>query len=166
MNVAEYVIERFWDKVERGPTCWNWTASTVSFGYGCAWDGKRRWYAHRLSWTWTNGAIPEGVFVLHKCDNPRCVRPSHLYLGDKKQNALDRKNRSRHWKDRNPSAFKAHQVKISSHKGERNHAHKLTLEDVITIRASKDTNLQLAEAFGVHSCTIWRVRTGRKWAHL
>jgi len=82
----------FWSKVNKGSQleCWNWTASTKS-GYGVFWDGKRRISAHRYSLELHLGKpIPGDLWVLHVCGNRRCVNPAHLYLGDAKDNAVDR----------------------------------------------------------------------------
>lgn len=80
--------------------CWTWTGSTRN-GYGRASYHDVSWQAHRLSWFLHNGPIPEGMFVLHHCDNPPCVRPDHLYLGDHAQNMRDRTARGRSPKNRN-----------------------------------------------------------------
>lgn len=89
---------RFWSKVDKnGPghtihgQCWIWTASkfTHGIGYGqCSYNGKNI-VAHRVSWSISNGEIPKNSLVLHKCDNPICVRPDHLFLGTHKDNMQD-----------------------------------------------------------------------------
>jgi hypothetical protein len=78
--------------------CWTWTRSTKQ-GYGqFVWNGKIH-RLHRLSWELYNGEIPKGVYVLHKCDNPGCWNPSHLYLGTAADNGFDtgRKHGRRRW---------------------------------------------------------------------
>lgn len=67
-------------------------------GYGRVWIGKRQLAAHRIAWIGAHGPIPEGVFVLHKCDNPGCIRVSHLYLGGHAENSRDRVLRGRSWR--------------------------------------------------------------------
>jgi len=85
-------IERFWTKVSKRTheECWNWTAGINRDGYGKFWWNNREIGAHRFSWIITNGNIPEGKLVLHKCNNPGCVNPSHLYIGDGSDNMIDK----------------------------------------------------------------------------
>lgn len=86
--------QRFWAKVEIGPGCWEWQAATYRSGHGAFWSGGghkigRLLRAHRFSFALVNGSIPAGSHILHKCDNPRCVRPDHLELGDHRKNMAD-----------------------------------------------------------------------------
>lgn len=92
---------RFWPKVNvLGETqCWNWMASIKPNGYGQIGRGGRGAgvvYAHRASWELVNGKIPDGLQVLHHCDNRRCVNPSHLFLGTQKDNIRDMLSKGRH----------------------------------------------------------------------
>lgn len=89
--------DRFWEKVWKSDDgCWEWTAYTDCFGYGCFGIGReaRSVGAHRISWELTYGTIPSGLWVLHRCDNPPCVRPDHLYLGTAADNSRDRYERT------------------------------------------------------------------------
>lgn len=91
------VEQRFWAKVKRGPDCWLWTGATTR-GYGHIKRGPANAgtaQATHLSWEIHNGPIPDGLMVLHHCDNPPCVNPEHLYLGTHKDNMRDRAVRGR-----------------------------------------------------------------------
>jgi hypothetical protein len=100
---AKLAIEwRFWSKVTLAPSgCWEWQAARNEAGYGVIGYGPgKTTLAHRVSYILCVGPIPDGMFVCHSCDNPRCVRPTHLWLGDNAANLRDmaRKGRSAHWR--------------------------------------------------------------------
>ncbi len=87
--------ERFWSKVLKTASCWLWTASEHGKGYGgFKLDGKTQ-KASRVSYMMAYGKIPEGMCVLHKCDNRKCVRPSHLFLGTVRDNNIDMMKKGR-----------------------------------------------------------------------
>lgn len=100
MSTFKTIAERFWSKVNRRDShgCWYWTASRNAKGYGQLMyrDGIPR-HAHRISWELHNGYIPEGIWVLHRCDVPHCVNPSHLFLGTQTDNMRDMVAKKRHW---------------------------------------------------------------------
>lgn len=81
-------MKRFWDKVNKIEFCWNWIAGERGNGYGCFKNNKKQHQAHRFSWFLINGRFPKG-WLLHKCNNRKCVNPNHLYEGTPKQNYND-----------------------------------------------------------------------------
>lgn len=89
---------RFWRKVDRrgDDECWPWTAARLPAGYGLMGNEKKWTYAHRLSYQLNKGPIPEGMIVMHSCDNPPCVNPSHLRVGTYRENSLDSVAKGRH----------------------------------------------------------------------
>ena len=102
--------KRFWEKVRKTETCWEWTSPLNYCGRGFIRIYGKNMQAHRAAYILLKGEIPDGMCVLHTCDNPSCVNPDHLYLGTQKQNARDREKRGRHgkgWKILKPEQVKA-----------------------------------------------------------
>ena len=95
--------ERFWANVDKSDTCWEWTGYFHPYGYGVLYVEGKNILAHRLSWELENGSIPEGMQVLHHCDNPPCVRHDHLFLGTQADNIEDMCEKGRH-----PNSNKTH----------------------------------------------------------
>ena len=89
--------ERFWKQVEKTDSCWNWTGHSKAGWHGLFTWNKRQGQAHRYAWERERGPITDGLFVLHRCDNPKCVRVAHLFLGTQLDNMRDMalKGRSR-----------------------------------------------------------------------
>ena len=88
---------RFWDKVQKTETCWLWYGATDPDGYASFKNPSKGYMdkAARISWELANGTIPEGLFVLHTCDNRLCVRPDHLFLGTQLDNIKDMVSKGR-----------------------------------------------------------------------
>ena len=82
--------DRFWKNVDKTGACWLWKLDRNSSGHGRFRVRRKLWLAHRYAYTIVRGPIPEGLQVNHLCDNPACVKPSHLVLGDHQQNKEDR----------------------------------------------------------------------------
>lgn len=150
---AKPLEDRFWSSVIRAGAedCWIWNKSKDrkgygKFGYGSMKDGTRRIeVASRMAWTLSNGPIPKGMFVCHKCDNPPCCNPSHLYLGTCADNLKEMHTKGR---------FRA----------------KTWLDDekVREIRSllPLKSNGEIAAAFGVSYNVIKRIRDGVSYNHV
>lgn len=146
--------ERFWAHVEKTDTCWVWAGFKLK-GYGRLSFLGQHVYAHRLAWELTNGPIPEGLCVLHQCDNPPCVRPDHLFLGTNAENMADRNAKGRHLS--------------CGVRGENVVTHKLTEADVRTMRSLHTAGVKipsLARRFNVHYNTAYYVVRNRTWRHI
>lgn len=149
------IKHRFFAKVSKDKRrkCWLWTASTAGKGYGqFRIPGTRRnVYAHRMSYELHKGPIPKGMMVCHSCDNPLCVNPDHLFLGDAWINLKDMASKGRHLY------------------GERNSQAKLTARRVHAIhRAAErgDSQRKIAERFGIGQMTVCRILKGDRWRHI
>lgn len=157
----------FWEKVliNDGASCWIWTGVKNIAGYGYVDQYKRHnvpRMAHRISYHLTNGPIPDGLLVLHKCDNPSCVNPSHLFLGTQKDNMRDCVEKGR--KPRGPEH--AARIKEVALKGESNKNSKLTESDVLSIRSDQRTLGEIAKHYGVILNTVWRIKKRLAWSHI
>jgi len=133
--------------------CWPWTGNNDSRGYGLVRVQRRLWRAHRVSWILHHGPIPEGLFVLHACDNPTCVNPSHLMLGTARANAMDAARKGR--------------MKGATVVGEQNGRAKLCEEDVRAMRDNPGRRYcDIAREFGISLSTAWNAKNGKTWRHL
>ena len=88
--VSRPIEERFWEKVQKSDDCWLWTGTKRQGGYGSIHHNGRERVATHVSWELANGMPwPEGMLACHRCDNPPCVRPDHLFIGDSFDNMRD-----------------------------------------------------------------------------
>lgn len=153
---------RFWAKVVKTDECWLWVGHRSQnrgrSAYGRIVVNGKEVCAHRIAWEMVNGAIPEGLLVLHKCDNPACVNPDHLFLGTQKDNMQDASRKRR---------CPMHMHPESHVRGEANPQSKLNAEVVAQIRAEyvKGVNSpQLAARFGVSRDHVTEIAKGKWWA--
>lgn len=154
------LLQRLTEKysIDEVTGCWNWTAGKFSSGYGAIRSGERLRRAHRVSYEIHCEPIPDGLRVLHKCDNPGCINPSHLFLGTDADNAADKISKGRQVNARGDAV---------SNPGIANGNSKLSEADVIAIRSAIGVSQRkLAVMFGVGPTQIRRIRAGDSWAHL
>jgi len=147
------IIKKFWSKVDRSSSpddCWLWTGALSP--YGNFYYDKKRIYAHRFSFTITYGDIPNGVLICHKCDNPACCNPRHLFLGSSQDNNQDCLAKGRHKCARMP--------------GSKNAAAKLSEQQVLEIRGLKMRHKDIALLYGVSKATIDDIRGRVTWKHI
>lgn len=95
MKAGRDDMQRFWGKVKKADQCWEWQSALVK-GYGQFHYNGKTVLAHRFIWAKTHGAIQDGLFVCHHCDNRKCVRIEHLFLGTQSDNMRDCVNKKRH----------------------------------------------------------------------
>jgi hypothetical protein len=159
MASEKAILDRFWANLVKGDGCWEYQTLNVE-GYGIIAQGygprRKQYLAHRFAWKVYHGTLPpEDRAVCHHCDNPRCVRKEHLFLGTWNDNNQDKTRKRRH-------AF-----------GERNSNAILTEAQVLEIRAKfrylapRRTNSdELAAEYGVPKQTIYNAAVGVTWRHL
>lgn len=154
---AMNIVERFLGKISRSEGCHVWTGTVNDSGYGLFKIGwkKGQVRAHRYSWELANGKIPEGLFVLHKCDNPICVNPDHLFLGTQADNIKDMDEKGRRVSSRIARFF-----------GEDHPHSRLTEDQVRKIREDSRTQAVIAKDYGVGQMTISRIKTNTTWKHV
>lgn len=146
------MIDRFYQYVQvLGNSCWEWTAHTDKWGYGTLWnnDIQDMERAHRFSYRYFIGPIPEGMLLLHSCDNPWCVNPEHVFPGTDARNAQDMVQRGR------------------SLTGERNHKAKLHWAEVLEIRRLFSlgvTKTMLGKLFRISDVQAGYIVRNKNWS--
>jgi hypothetical protein len=131
-------------------SCWTWLGGLDWDGYGMGWDGaiKKTVRAHRLVYEILVGPIPTGKCLLHRCDNPVCVNPDHMFIGTIADN-----NRDMHAKGR-------------AAVGEKHGMNKLSVEQVRAIRLAPEGYAQIAEKFEVSYGLVAAIKQRLLWKHL
>lgn len=144
--------KRFWQKVDKSGDCWAWRGCVTKNGYGQFMFHGRPIGAYRFSWMLHYGKIPAKMCVCHKCDNPICVRPGHLFLGTQAENLKDASRKGRMNKPRGQDSWAA----------------KLTNEDVLTIRAlqGKISAIELGKRFHCDRSHIHRIQKRIYWKYI
>lgn len=154
-NKIKPIFDRYLSKVLKSDGCWKWTGAKTPLGYGvirCQ-ETKKNVFAHRLSYKHFNGEIPEGINVLHKCDNPECTNPEHLFLGTQKDNIMDMMKKGR-------------KPQVVGLKGQLSPRAKLTWEQVREIKillSGNKTCASISRMFSVTPENISAIKHGKTW---
>jgi hypothetical protein len=145
----------FWASVDIGQPdeCWPWLGAVDHHGYGRFSLNNRPRGAHRLALKFSGVDLPDNKCALHRCDNPPCCNPFHLFAGTKADNTADMHKKGRGFV---PSAACGSQHRNA----------KLNEEQVLAIRSFKGSQVSAAKAFGVSQGTVWRIQRGLAWRHI
>lgn len=155
----------FWPNVRITEKCWLWAGGRDPDGYGRLSGGKKQAAirAHRFSWVLHRGPIPSGLWVLHHCDNPPCVRPDHLFLGKAVDNNRDMQAKGRAAQGARHGS-RLHPERML--RGEQIWNARLRETDIPVIRSSSESSPALANRYGVTRSAINRARSGKTWRHI
>jgi hypothetical protein len=147
--MAKSLADRFFEKTERNTNgCLEWNSWLLPNGYGQFHKSGKTVLAHRVAWEIQNGEVPADMFILHKCDNRKCVDHTHLFLGTFNENMADMVSKDRHAR------------------GTRNGHAKLTDAQVLEIRAAVGTHKSIGQKYAVTQGLVSMIRSGRIWRHI
>lgn len=150
---------RFWSRVRKTDACWLWTGGRSSGGYGAARSANgRQSCAHRVAYELSVGPIPEGLQVLHSCDNPSCVRPDHLFLGTQLDNMKDMADKG--------SKATGRRLNHPIQEGELNHNARITRSEASEVKrlyAKGIPQAQIARRLGISRLNVWNIVHGKSW---
>lgn len=149
----ELVLERSMPEPMSG--CWLWLGYACHNGYGRVRFEGKSWLAHRVAWFAHHGPIPEGMHLCHKCDNPGCINPAHMFVGTQADNVRDMIRKGR--ENRDPRPYQ---------RGELNQNSRITADVVRSILLSPLNQRDAAAAFGVAPSWVQRIRKREVWRHV
>lgn len=168
-DIMTYLIKRI--NIIYPTNCWEWKGGKNKQGYGLLKYENKNWSSHRLSYHVFNQKIPDNMIVCHKCDNPTCINPSHLFIGTYKDNMEDMYNKGRGFKSKKAPQLLGPKIPIQFRrlKGEDSPLSKLCDEQVVTIiklLKAGCRGVDVAKEFKVHISTISLIKNGKRWKHL
>jgi len=154
--------------------CWEWTGCKTLRGYGRVRFQGKNTTASRMVWHLVNGDIPSGMFVCHRCDNPPCVNPAHLFLGTQKENMADcvakgriaRTKSNTHIANLSASLHRHFEAHGPTVRGEHVHGSKLTEQDVVAILRATDPQRVVAARYGVSQSLVGMIKRRIIWRHV
>ena len=149
MDIVQKIRSRVNVNEETG--CWEWQGARSSRGYGGIWIDKRCYITSRVMYASCVGPIPNGLWVLHRCDNPPCCNPDHLFLGDSQDNVNDRVRKGRGSKGRRVPTAKLRDEDIPA---------------IIARLAAKEPQYRIARDYGISYIQIGEIKRGRSWKHV
>ena len=151
LEANEKLKNKFFSCVDKTGDCWEWTAYKNRGGYGTIRVGAKKQYAHRVSYYINTGEDPGGKCVCHRCDNPACVNPDHLFLGTHKDNTLDMLQKNRQIKGEQQTTAKISETQVKA---------------ILTLVELGFTRKRVAEIFKIKVLTVYRIVKGRAWKHV
>jgi hypothetical protein len=167
--VGALVEERFWKLVDKSGDCWTWKASLTTHGYGqFVLPYHHHIGAHRFAYELENGPVPAGLVVCHRCDNPPCVNPAHLWVGTQGDNLRDMHGKGRGNTDSWPLAVEASRTADRPH-GEKHHNAHMTAEKIRALRKMRQdgaTYDAIALEFGIGKSLVAQIITRKTWKHV
>ena len=169
----EQVLSKFWSLVKKQPGCWLWLGKGLPSGYGRFRINSEEHYAHRFSYEQKFGKVETGFYVCHKCDNPACVKPGHLFLGTPQDNVDDMWEKGRAVS--RPKGYNKGVPHPTPEKmlGDLNGNAKLTEDDVRYIRAhyhrasyKRSNTKALAKQFQISENAVLHIISRKRWSHV
>jgi hypothetical protein len=158
-NPRKSLKQRFLEKIREDSEtgCWEWQGSKNNHGYGVMGVGRSNRAAHRVGYELYRRPLEKGELALHRCDNPGCVNPRHIFTGDQKANVRDMNAKGR-------GNYTKEKVR-----GSRSPNSKLTEADVAELKRRLllgEPKTKLARDFNISRAVIWNIQTGKAWTHV